>query len=249
VRYGIRSPSDRVIVDSLKVVDSVLLVETPFGPCWHRYNHDGYGQRDDGGPYQGWGKGRAWPLLTGERGHYELSAGRKVAGYIQTIERLASASGLIPEQIWDEPDRKEKHFLLGRPTGSAMPLVWAHAEYIKLLRSLRDGKVFDLIPEVESRYIRDRSRCKSLEVWKFNRQPRTVKRGFTLRVEASQSFRLHWSKDDWRSTEAQSSSTSLQIHFTDIDISLSVPWTSLRFTFPWTDSNTWEGRDYHIGIG
>jgi glucoamylase len=24
-----------------------------------------------------------------------------------------------------------------------MPLVWAHAEYVKLARSLRDGRVFD----------------------------------------------------------------------------------------------------------
>ena len=64
VRYGIRAPDDLLIVDSLRVVDSLLKVDTPFGPCWHRYNHDGYGQREDGGPFQQWGKGRAWPLLT-----------------------------------------------------------------------------------------------------------------------------------------------------------------------------------------
>ncbi len=73
VRYGIRPANDPLIADSLKVVDAVLKVDTPYGPCWRRYNHDGYGQRQDGGPYMGSGKGRAWPLLTGERGHYELS--------------------------------------------------------------------------------------------------------------------------------------------------------------------------------
>ncbi|MGH7831442.1 MAG: glycoside hydrolase family 15 protein, partial [Candidatus Binatia bacterium] len=71
VRYGIRKPGDSLIEDSLLVVDSVLRVETPSGPCWRRYNHDGYGQRPDGGPYAGSGKGRAWPLLAGERAHYE----------------------------------------------------------------------------------------------------------------------------------------------------------------------------------
>ena len=75
VRYGIRRADDPLIIDSLKVVDHVLKIETPFGACWRRYNHDGYGQKKDGGPYDGWGQGRAWPLLTGERAHYELCAG------------------------------------------------------------------------------------------------------------------------------------------------------------------------------
>jgi hypothetical protein len=59
-----------LIEDSLRVIDAILRLETPSGRCWRRYNHDGYGQRDDGGPFEGWGTGRAWPLLTGERGHY-----------------------------------------------------------------------------------------------------------------------------------------------------------------------------------
>ena len=79
VRYGVRRADDPLIVDSLKVVDHVLKVETPAGPCWRRYNHDGYGQRHDGGPFLGWGQGRAWPLLTGERAHYELAAGRDIS--------------------------------------------------------------------------------------------------------------------------------------------------------------------------
>src|SRR5579863_8110451 len=78
VRYGIRKPDDPVILDSLRVVDAVLKVDTPFGPCWRRYNNDGYGQREDGGPFTSGGQGRAWPLLTGERGHYELAAGHDV---------------------------------------------------------------------------------------------------------------------------------------------------------------------------
>ena len=61
VRYGIRKPDDALIVDSLRVVDAVLKVETPFGPCWHRYNNDGYGQREDGGPFAGWGRGAVGP--------------------------------------------------------------------------------------------------------------------------------------------------------------------------------------------
>jgi glucoamylase len=249
VRYGIRSPKDPIVMDSLKVIDAVLRVETPYGPCWHRYNHDGYGQRDDGGPYQGWGKGRAWPLLTGERGHYELSAGRDAAPYIRALEQLASRTGLLPEQVWDEPDRDEEHLFLGRPTGSAMPLMWAHAEYIKLLRSAHDQEVFDHIPEVANRYIGGRSSCKPLEVWKFNRRPRAVKHGFILRVQAPRQFRLRWSIDDWHTREeAPSSPTALGIEFVDINIPPTARQSPVRFTFLWTDTNRWEGRDYDVAI-
>ena len=128
VRYGIRSADDPIIVDSVKVIDQVLKVDTPFGPCWHRYNHDGYGQREDGSPYDGWGKGRIWPLLTGERGHYKLAAGGDVKPYILAMEALATDTGLLPEQAWDEEDRPALHLYLGQPTGAAMPLMWAHAE-------------------------------------------------------------------------------------------------------------------------
>jgi glucoamylase len=90
VRYGVRQANDPLIIDSIKVIDHVLKVETQVGPCWRRYNHDGYGQRHDGGPYLGWGQGRAWPLLTGERGHYELAAGGDVKPYIRALEGFSS---------------------------------------------------------------------------------------------------------------------------------------------------------------
>ena len=248
VRYGIRRPDDPLIVDSLKVIDAVLKVDTPVGPVWHRYNHDGYGQREDGGPYIGWGKGRAWPLLTGERAHFELSAGRDVKPLIRAIEGFASATGLLPEQVWDEPDRPEAYMFLGRPTGSAMPLMWAHAEYIKLLRSVSDGRVFDLIPEVATRYLGDRKARHLFEIWKPNRQASSVKRGYTLRIQVPADFRLHWSANDWQSVEdSPSSSPVLGFHFVDIPIS-DAQRSPIHFTFFWTVENRWEGRDYAVAV-
>ena len=249
VRYGIRKPNDPVIVDSLKVVDAVLKVNTPMGPVWHRYNHDGYGQREDGGPYVRWGKGRAWPLLTGERAHYELSAGRDVKPFLRAIEGFASPTGLLPEQVWDEQDKANKHMFLGRPTGSAMPLMWAHAEYVKLLRSVSDGHVFDLIPEVASRYLGDRKACQLFEIWKPNRQVRVVKRGYTLRVQVPAPFRLHWTDDEWRTVkDTESAATTLGIEFFDIPIT-AAQQAPIRFTFFWPKSNSWEGRDYLVEVG
>ena len=75
VRFGLRSPHDPRIINTLKVIDSVLKTETSTGPVWHRYNQDVYGEHDDGSPFDGDGIGRGWPLLAGERAHYELAAG------------------------------------------------------------------------------------------------------------------------------------------------------------------------------
>jgi glucoamylase len=248
VRHGVRRPDDPIIVDSLKVVDAVLKVETPFGPCWRRYNHDGYGQREDGGAFVGWGQGRAWPLLTGERGHYELAAGHDTKPFLRAMESFASATGLLPEQVWDGRDQPQVYMYCGRPTGSAMPLMWAHAEYIKLLRSIRDGKVSDLIVEVAKRYLRVRADRQLFEVWKFTRQARSVKRGYVLRIQAPASFRLHWSGDEWQTVkDTPSSTTTLGVDFVDIPI-LSAQQAPIHFTFFWTADDRWEGHDYAVSV-
>ena len=248
VRHGVRKPDDPLIVDSLRVVDAVLKVETPFGPCWRRYNHDGYGQRDDGGPFVGWGRGRIWPLLTGERGHYELAAGHDTKPFIRAMEGLASCTGLLPEQAWDGPDLPQAYMYCGRPTGSAMPLMWAHAEYIKLLRSVRDGKVSDLIADVAQRYLGERADRQLFEVWKFTRQARSVRRGYVLRIQAPTAFRLHWSDDEWRTVkDTPSSATTLGVEFVDIPI-LAAQRAPIRFTFFWPANDSWEGRDYLVSV-
>jgi glucoamylase len=109
VRFGIRGADDPVIKDSLRVVDTLLKVETPYGPSWRSYNHDGYGQREDGGSYIGWGIGRPWPLLTGERGHYGIAAGRDAGPYLRALQNFSQGIGLIREQIWDGPDLAARH--------------------------------------------------------------------------------------------------------------------------------------------
>ena len=161
MRFGLRKADDPRIVNTVRVIDHVLKVETPFGQSWHRYNDDGYGEHADGGPFDGTGIGRLWPLLTGERGHYELAAGRPDSAekMVAAMEGFANESGLIPEQVWDSPDIPEQQLYFGRPSGSAMPLVWAHAEYLKLRRSLEDGSVFDMPTHTVARYVNRRNIC------------------------------------------------------------------------------------------
>ncbi len=251
VRYGIRRADDPIVRDSVRVVDAVLKVDTPFGPVWRRYNHDGYGEGDDGAPYTGWGVGRAWPLLTGERGHYELALGNDPTPYLTTLERLATPTGLLTEQVWDAVDRPTLHLALGRPTEAAMPLAWAHAEYLTLLRSASDRAVFDRVPEVAERYLGGRSRSSSapLEVWKFGRRPRVVESGARLRVIAAAPFRLHVSEDDWRTLrDVDSSDGGIGLHYVDLD-PLGQAGRRWTFTFYWPDVDRWEGRDFTVEAG
>jgi glucoamylase len=247
VRYGIRRAGTPLMEDSLRVVDAILRVEAPAGPCWRRYNNDGYGQRSDGGPFDDWGVGRAWPLLTGERGHYELAAGRDAGPFIRAMEGFASRGGMLPEQIWDAADIPGRELFFGRPTGSAMPLMWAHAEYIKLLRSVRDGTVFDRIAAVADRYLSGKGR-KDLEVWKTSRRARAVSAGATLRIQDPTRFRLRWSLSDWRaSTESESATTAVGIHYVDIVVPEGQQ-APVRFTFFWPEAGRWEGTDFQVEV-
>ena len=119
-----------------------------------------------------------------------------------------------------------------------MPLMWAHAEYIKLLSSVSDGRVFDLIPEVANRYLSVSNKRQCFEVWKHNRQVRRVRNGYTLRVQVAAPFRLHWTCDDWRTVkDTPSSRTALGIEFVDIAIH-AAQRAPARFTFFWTKSNS-----------
>lgn len=158
VRFGLRAPDDPRILNTVKAIDHLLKVDLPAGPSWRRYNGDGYGEHEDGSSFDGTGIGRPWPLLSGERAHYEIAAGRFAEARLltATMGRLTSAGGFIPEQVWDAQDIPHRELFRGKPTGSAMPLVWAHAEYIKLRRSLADGAVFDMPRLSYERYVRGR---------------------------------------------------------------------------------------------
>jgi glucoamylase len=245
VRYGVRKAGDVLIEDSLSVVDSLLRVDTEYGPCWRRYNNDGYGQRADGSAYKGWGYGHAWPVLTGERGHYELAAGRDPALHIRSMEGFASATLLLPEQVWSLADNPNTHMRLGRPTGGAMPLAWAHAEYLQLVRSATDGRVFTLIDAVVDRY-QNRASKPTVEVWKFNRQVQCVSSKCILRIQAASPFRLRWTCNQWQESH-DADSTSIQTGHEYADISLAPGHVaSVQFTFFWKVAGHWEGRNFTV---
>jgi glucoamylase len=244
VRYGVRAGGDPIVEESLRVTDAVLKVDTPHGPCWHRYNHDGYGQKADGYGYDGSGVGRAWPLLTGERGHYELAAGRAARPYVEALEKFAVGMGLIPEQVWDEPDAPNSHLTLGGPTGAATPLLWAHSEYTKLVQSAALGHPFDRFEPVYQRYV-VKKEGRPLEVWSFHRRPRSIPAGAPLRILAGAPFRLHWTCDDWKTVhERYAGATVLDVWYVD----MTKITGTVQFTFYWPEVDKWEGRNFDIEV-
>jgi glucoamylase len=148
VRLGIRGHDDPVIVDSIRAIDRVIRVDTPNGPGWYRYNHDGYGEEPDGDGWAGTGGvGRLWPLLTGERGEYELAAGRDATPYLDALQKFANEGLMLPEQVWDRVERPRPHLRFGEGTGSATPLAWTNAQFIRLALGIRAKRVVEM-PEV-----------------------------------------------------------------------------------------------------
>ena len=159
VRLGVKRPDDPLIEKSLPVIDKVIKVETPNGPAWYRYNHDGYGEMDDGRPWNFDGKytgrGRLWALLSGERGQYELARGDREAARRRLDHMLgfANAGLMLPEQIWDKPAGP---FPFGEGTGSATPLAWTMAQFIRLAANLEEGRNIDTPDIVAARYAKGR---------------------------------------------------------------------------------------------
>ncbi len=235
VRYGVRRADDPLIVDTLKVVDAVLKRDLPQGPGWLRYNWDGYGQKEDGGAFQGWGQGRVWPLLTGERAHYELAAGRDISALIKTYEAFSNCGQMMPEQVWDEENMPDTSLKIGQPAGSAMPLVWAHAEYLKLLRSAMDGKVFDRIDPVYERYCTPEGRSRrrtDLEIYTRRRPIQRIARGATLRILDEQRFEAVWTVDTWKTTNTTVSRALGSAGFS-VDIPVGSESSDLVWTMHW----------------
>ena len=236
VRYGVRRADDPLIVASLKVVDHCLKYETPDGTCWRRYNHDGYGQKKNGGPYDGSGQGRAWPLLGGERAHFELASGGNVTPFITAFEQFSSVGGMLPEQVWDHEDLPSEGMYLGKSAGSAQPLVWAHAEYLKLLRSVTDGKIFDTISVVAERYaVAEGTRTfrNRTQIYQAARPIDEMPAGGTLRIVDQQPFRVVYTRDGWQTREeAEAKPAAFVGSFADI----ALPEDSsgvLTFTLHW----------------
>ncbi len=162
VLFGVKPWDDQTVLNSLEVGDRVLETETANGSIWHRFTFDGYGETEAGADWDIFDTaerqtlGRAWPLLTGERGEYELLAGGDASPHLRTIAATANDGLMLPEQVWDgRPPTGEPGAASGEGTRSATPLAWTHAQFVRLAWSIEAGAPVERPAIVACRYTGD----------------------------------------------------------------------------------------------
>jgi glucoamylase len=182
-RFGELPASDPDVRASLQVVDSVLESQTASGPGWHRYgikasgSTDGYGDCYEPDPTscsptgEGWfpnavGSGHLWPLLSGERAEHDMQVGQtaSAASLAVSLQRMTWGLGYVPEQVWEDPNTPASPFgadpksasigfINGKAAGSAAPLIWGQAQYLRLVRDLQTGSLLDQPQITRARYV------------------------------------------------------------------------------------------------
>ncbi len=249
VRFGLRDADDPMVRDTVRVIDALLRVDTPTGPAWRRYNGDGYGEHEDGKPFDGTGCGRPWPLLTGERGHYELAAGRDPLPYLEAMAAMASAGGMLPEQVWDEAAIPAHRLYPGRPTGSAMPLAWAHAEFVKLALSAQDTHACDCPAAVWNRYA-GRRPVPRLTVWLEQAPIPRGSAGVDTLVCLHAPAMVHWGVDGWQDAADVRTEpvAALGVHVARLPTAGLRAGQSVDFTWRRQDSGEWIGVDHRLAL-
>ncbi|MGC8525398.1 MAG: glycoside hydrolase family 15 protein [Acidibrevibacterium sp.] len=242
VRFGLRRADDALMVDSLKLADALLKTDTPSGPVWHRYVGDGYGETEDGAPYVGAGRGRGWPLLAGERGQYELAAGRDPLPLLQAMAKMAGKGGMIPEQVWDAEAIPRRFLYPGRPTGSATPLAWAHAEFVKLVISRQAGRAVDAPAAVGRRY-RARRRAAVRSVWMPWAPVARMTAGTRLVVVLTRPAALRWEAAGTQGGERHTLAVGFGLHAATLRTEAVAAGNTIMVSWRWRDGSDGAGPD------
>jgi glucoamylase len=247
VRLGLRRADDQRIIGTLRVADALLRAETPCGPAYYRYKGDSYGEHEDGSPFDGTGVGRAWPLLTGERGHGALLLGEDPTLYLEAMASMTGPGGLLPEQVWDAQAVPELGLYPGKPTGSAMPLVWAHAEYLKLVVAAAAGRPVERLQVVAERY--EKVAAARTSFWRPQVPLQHLKRGRALVVEDFQPFVLHVGFDGWQGTlDLPSGALGLGVHGARLEPAMLRRRRVVNFTRYYPLADRWEGADHEVRL-
>lgn len=180
---------------------------------------------------------REEPLLIGERGQYAMAAGQDAAPYLDAMEHMTSDAGLIPEQVRDAEDIPERGLFRGEPTRSAMPLAWAHAEYLKLLRPQNDGTVWECWPLVKARYRAKRGNLRVVGQCSHQRRTWCLQLPGGVRIAVDAPVDIIWTTVERSKSQANDFGT----YWADILVD---GVETLMWTFYWTSAQRWEGRNW-----
>jgi len=246
VRYGLRRPKDDRVLRSLQGVDTSLKVSLPAGPSWRRYVGDQYGEHEDGSPWDGTGRGRAWPVLTGERARHFLSMGLPAAELVRTLEGFAGQGLALAEQLWDGPDVPDRGLQFGRPNGSACPLGWAHAEYLELLVTIALAGFPDIVMPARRRYT-EGTALEPAFIWSHKHQITRIAAGRRLRVQLARPGAVHYTFDNWATfTEVDAVDTTLGLWTAEVPCHKLPPGTEFSWTAHYMTG--WEGRNFSLTV-
>jgi glucoamylase len=150
--------------------------------------------------------------------------------------------------VWDAADVPAFELVNGGPTGSAMPLVWAHAEYVKLLRSIRDGRVFATPPQTRARYVSCQS-APRIASWRLDWPRGEFPAGRLLRIDLAAKALIRWTADDWAtSADIQTLEIGSGVHSAELPSSKFAVGTALRFTIYWPDGDRWQGENFAVAV-
>ena len=213
-----------------------------------RYAGDRYGEQPDGSPWGGGknGVGRPWPLLTGERGIYELLRGGPAAAapLARAMEAFAGPGLMLPEQVWDAEAIPGASLKPGAATNGIAPLGWAHAEYIKLLAGIADARSHDLLEPVRRRYCEEPPEEPDF-IWTSAHQINTFAPGRRVKIQLETPALIRWSADEWASyKESATHETGLGLHIAELPTQIMRPGAVMAWTIHYPDS--WEGRNYTL---
>jgi len=156
---------------------------------------------------------------------------------------------LLPQLGWNKSDIPERELFHDDSADRTIPLVWAHAEHIKLRRSLPEGRIFNMPPRPVERYQIDKTES-LFRGWRFNDKMRSIPAGKKLRIELLASARVHWTADEWATShDDDTREIGSGIHLVDLATQNVPRGSHIRFTFYWRDTERWEGMDFAVKVG
>ena len=127
-----------------------------------------------------------------------------------------------------------------------MPLCWAHAEYLTLVRSAKDGCGFDCFPQVQERYAKNKTPNR-FEIWTLGHQPPKIQSGKALRIITDSPGTIRWTFDDWKTVnDTELNETAIGLSYADLATTKLSSGSKIIFSFRWL--NKWEGQNFAVEI-
>jgi glucoamylase len=153
---------------------------------------------------------------------------------------------MLPEQIWDAAPIPARGLEPGKATGAAMPLVWAHAEYLKLVISRGLKRPFDRPTAVWERYRGERPALTRV-IWCEQAPAGELPEGCALTIALREPGTVHWGLDGWQDVrDEQTTANSLGLHVVTIEAPRLHAGRRIDLTFK--RGAEWAGKDYSIRV-